>query len=138
MLAPLYSYASDLECPDDGYVVSYRSPTSGNKISFCQIKINGERFKHGSEEILNDEGGFVSRKYYVKGKEIQPLKIAKEPTADETDNSFDKIAEIIETILSSMIVFNPENERELKVKGCKSYIKKWKRVFLKKKWNLYL
>ena len=111
ILAPLYSSASELECPDDGYVVSYRSPTSGNKISFCQIKINGKRFKHGPEEILNDDGSVVSRKYYEKGEEVQPHKIAKKPTEDETDNHFDKIADIIETILSSMIVFDPETER---------------------------
>ena len=133
VLAPLYSFANELECPDDGYIVSYRSPTSGNKISFCQIKINGKRFKHGPEEILNDDGSVVSRKYYEKGEEVQPHKIAKEPAADETDISFNKIAEIIETILSSMIVFDPDSESKLSIKGCKNYIKKWKRVFISNK-----
>ena len=133
LLVPFFSNANELSCPENGYVVTYRSPTSGNKISFCQIKINGERLKHGLEIIYNDAGELIDQRFYKNGEEVLPQgeKILTDEIVKES--SFDRAASLIKSILSSMIVFDPEDESHLKTKGCKNYVKKWMRVFISNK-----
>ena len=66
-----------MSCPDGGYLVELISPSSGNKLTFCQTSKNGQLLKHGPYHEYSAQGMLLAQNHYewgiLKSKEVKPV-----------------------------------------------------------------
>ncbi len=136
-LTPALSFG---KCPPGTTPISVNIPSTGKKIDFCQISLNGKLLKHGPEKIYNSNGALLKTNYFVLGKPSTPKALMEYVNSEGVPSSSrgksntvpPHAVEAVTELFKAMMPFMRDgySSSKFNVRGCKNYEKEWVGVFL--------
>ena len=128
------------KCPPGTTPINVNVSSTGKRIDFCQINVNGKLLKHGPEKTYNNSGSLIQTRYFVLGKKstakalmnyVNNNGIPRHTSGPK--NSIPPMAiEAVKVLFKAIMPFMRDEGQfqKFNVRGCKNYQKQWVEVFL--------